>query len=134
MTILSIALTLVATFDLFRDEACHVWPPIIAADQFDGPILAQMSCCKSVVACFYDILPEFWDIGDVESTLIVDKTIFFFPSSYAISESLWSSLINAFKTFQYFCFSVTGLAYPISKGIACRFIVCGSHCLEVLQC
>ena len=80
-----------------------------------------------------NISTEFMDIGDIKTTYMINKTIFFFPSGYAISESFWSGLVDRFKTLNNFSCSLTCLAYMLSKGITCRFIVCGSHCLEVLR-
>ena len=84
MDILSIALTLVASFDVLRDEACHAWPPVVAADELDGAILPRMSCCESVVTGFHNVFSQLWDIGDIESSLVIDETIVFLPSCSAI--------------------------------------------------
>ena len=85
MAVLSIALTLVATFDVLRDESCHAWPPVVAANKLDGSVFSGMSRCKSVVTGFHNILPKLGDIRDVESTLVIDEAIIFFPSCSAIS-------------------------------------------------
>jgi len=45
------------SFDVLRDEACHAWPPIIAADELDGSVFTRMSRCESVVTGFHDIFP-----------------------------------------------------------------------------
>ena len=84
MDVLSIALTLVASFDVFRDEACHAGPPVIAAYELDGSVLSRMSCCESVVTGFHDIPSKLGDVRDVESALVIDETIVFFPSRCAI--------------------------------------------------
>ena len=47
MNILSIALTLVASFDILCDESCHAWPPVIAADQLNGPCSSNVSVLQT---------------------------------------------------------------------------------------
>ena len=84
MNILSVALTLVATFDVLRDEACHAWPPVIAANKLDGSVFTRMSRCESIVTGFHDVFSQFGNVRDVKSTLVIDESLVFFPSCSAI--------------------------------------------------
>ena len=66
-----IALTLVATFDILHNEACHAWPPIIAADQLDGSVFTRMSRGESVMTRSDYISTQLGDVRDIKSSLVI---------------------------------------------------------------
>ena len=66
-----VALTFVTSKDIFLDERGHVWPPVVALDQFDRAVFARVSGGGGVVTCFDDFTAEFVVVRDVQFALVV---------------------------------------------------------------
>ena len=67
-----VPLALVTPKDIFLDERGHVWPPVVALDQFDRAVFARVSGGGGVVTCLDDFTAEFVVIRDVQFAFVVE--------------------------------------------------------------
>ena len=66
-----VALAFVTSKDVFLDERGHMWPPVVALDQFDRAVFAGVSGGGGVMACLDDFTAEFVVIQDVQFAFVV---------------------------------------------------------------
>ena len=66
-----VALAFVTPKDVFLDERGHVWPPVVALDQFDRAVFAGVSSGGGVVTCLDDFTAEFVVVRDVQFALVI---------------------------------------------------------------
>ena len=66
-----VALTFVTFKDIFLNERGHVWPPVVALDQFNCAVFARVSGGGGVVTCLDDFTAEFVVIWNVQFALVI---------------------------------------------------------------
>ena len=66
-----VALACVTAQDVFLNECGHVWPPVVALDQFDRAMFAGVARGGGVVTCLDDFTAEFVVVRDVQFALVI---------------------------------------------------------------
>ena len=105
-----VALARVTTKDIFLNECGHVWPPVVALDQFDRAVFAGVSGGGGVVTCLDDFTAEFVVIWYIQFAFLVQQTVKIFPLEYAIGEASRAFLFQDVKSLSDFSFTFGAFA------------------------
>ena len=111
-----VALTFVTPKDVFLDERGHVWPPVVALDQFDRAVFARVSGGGGVVTCLDDFTAEFVVIWYIQFAFVVQQTVEVFPLEYAVSETSRAFLFQDVEGLSNFSFTFGAIADAFFEG------------------
>ena len=111
-----VALTFVTSKDVFLDKRGHVWPPVVALDQFDRAMFARVSGGGGVVACLDDFTAEFVVIWYIQFAFVVQQTVEIFPFEYAVSETSRAFLFQDVEGMGNFSFTFGAIADAFFEG------------------
>ena len=114
-----VVLALITSKDIFLNKRGHVWPPVVALDQFDRAVFARVSGSGRVVTCLDDFTAEFVVIWYIQFAFVVQQTVEIFPLEYAVSETSRAFLLQDDEGLSNFSFSLGAFANALfeSRGL-----------------
>ena len=111
-----VALTFVTSKDVFLDKRGHVWPPVVALDQFDRAMFARVFGGGGVVTGFDDFTAEFVVVWYIQFAFVVQQTIEIFPLEYAVSETSRAFLFQDVEGLSDFSFAFRAITNALFEG------------------
>ena len=89
-----VTLARITSKDVFLNESSHMWPPVVALNEFQCSVAFGVSGGWRIVTCFDNFTVEFVVIGDVQLAFVVEQTIQIFPLEYAMDETSRAFLLQ----------------------------------------